>query len=183
MKQVIILHGTGETPKSFWFPYLKRALSKDKYSISIPQLPDTNNLNLKTSLPFVLKKYSFNSKTILIGHSAGCPLILSVLENIEITIDRVILVAGFVNPLDGDDEPILKSKYNWSKIKKHSKKFIFINSVDDPWGCNDKQGRKMFDKLGGTLIVFSNNGHMGSDTFEQPYKKFPLVRFLIENKS
>jgi len=39
---------------------------------------------------------------------------------------------------------------------------LFINSVNDPWGCNDKQGRKMFDNLGGTLVV-NNDGHMGSN--------------------
>jgi len=29
------------------------------------------------------------------GHSAGCPLILSILENIKIKIHKAILVAGY----------------------------------------------------------------------------------------
>lgn len=56
---------------------------------------------------------------------------------------------------------------------------IFINSDNDPWGCDDKQGRKMFDKLGGTLII-RHDGHMGSEKFNQPYREFPLVVKLVE---
>jgi hypothetical protein len=34
----------------------------------------------------------------------------------------------------------------------------------------------MFDHLGGTQIIKHGEGHMGSDTFKQPYKEFPLYR-------
>lgn len=37
----------------------------------------------------------------------------------------------------------------------------------------------MFENLGGMLII-NNEGHMGSDTFKQPYKEFPLLLKLIE---
>lgn len=181
MKQVIVLHGTGGTPKHFWFPYLRKSLPKDKYQVSVPQLPNTNSPDITKWLPFVLEQFSFDENTILVGHSAGCPLILSILENIDVKISKAILVAGFFEALDDDPEPILQQKYDWPTIKKHSGQFVFINSVDDPWGCNDKQGRKMFNELGGELIIRSDQGHMGSDKFNRPYKEFPLVKFLIEN--
>jgi predicted alpha/beta hydrolase family esterase len=78
-------------------------------------------------------------------------------------------------------EPILQEKYNWEKIKSHVKDIIFINSDNDPWGCNDAEGRFMFDLLGGTLIIKHGEGHMGSDMFHQPYKEFPLLVKLIES--
>jgi uncharacterized protein len=56
-----------------------------------------------------------------------------------------------------------------------------INSIDDPWGCNDQQGIFMFEKLDGDLIIRSDQGHMGSNKFNQPYKIFPLLKCLIEN--
>ncbi len=56
---------------------------------------------------------------------------------------------------------------------------MFIHSDNDPWGCSEKQGKEMFDKLGGTLIIKHGEGHMGSDSFNQPYKKFPLLVKLI----
>jgi hypothetical protein len=82
--------------------------------------------------------------------------------------------------MPGAPEKILKDEYDWEKIKSNCEKFVFINSVDDPWGCDDKQGRKMFDKLGGELIIRSNEGHMGSDMYEQPYKEFPLLINLVK---
>ena len=114
--------------------------------------------------------------TVLIGHSSGCPLILSILQNSDVQIKQAILVAGFI---DGSCDAILQKKYNWEKIKRNVKDLVFINSDNDPWGCNDVEGRYMFDHLGGTLII-KHEGHMGSDTFKQPYKEFPLLVKLIE---
>ncbi len=117
----------------------------------------------------------------MIGHSAGVPLILSILEHINTVIRQAILVAGFFEDLHvGDHEPILQKQYDWDKIKKHAKEFVFINSDNDPWGCDDKAGRRMFDKLGGTLIVPHGEGHFGSEKFNQPYKTFPLLLKFID---
>ena len=145
----------------------------------MPQLPDTDKPNVKKWQPFVLENGNFNNETILIGHSAGAPLILSVLENINIKINKAILVAGFSKPLGKTREPILQAKYNWNEIKNKANNIIFINSDNDPWGCNDVQGRYMFDNLGGTLILLHGEGHMGSDKYRQPYKKFPLLKQLL----
>lgn len=95
------------------------------------------------------------------------------------------MVSGLVEPTTKDkgitewQKDFLQSKYDWEKIKANCQNFVFINAANDPWGCNDKQGRKMFDKLGGTLII-NNEGHMGSNKFNQPYKKFPLLVALVE---
>lgn len=181
MKNAIILQGAGETAKSFWLPWLERELEVKGYKVWLPQLPDNNDPQLEKNLPFVLKKGKFTKDTIIIAHSAGCPLTLSVLENIKIQIKQAILVAGFIKPLSGKGaaNKILQKTYNWKKIKQNVKDVIFINSVNDPWGCDDKQGRRIFDHLSGTLII-NQEGHMGSDSFNQPYKKFPLLLKLID---
>lgn len=125
----------------------------------------------------------FNKNTVLIGHSAGSPLVLSILENINITIHKAILIAGYTKVKNKDDNPlILQKRYNWKKIKKNVKDIIFINSNNDPWGCDDKEGLLLFKHLGGTLIIHEGEGHMGSDTFKQPYKTFPLLEKLLEVK-
>lgn len=180
MKNAIIVHGTGSNPNSFWHPTIKKFLQKIGYSVWVPQLPNPNKPNLKEQLPFILGG-EFNSETILIGHSAGCPLILSVLENLRVKIHKVILIAGYSYPTGKEKKPqlILQKKYNWEKIKSNVSNLIFINSNNDPWGCNDEQGYFMFKKLGGTLIIREGEGHMGSVTFNQPYKKFPLLEKLL----
>lgn len=82
--------------------------------------------------------------------------------------------------LPGEEkDPVLQDSYDWKKIKANVKDIIFINSVNDPWGCDAAQGRFMFDNLGGTQIV-RNDGHFGSTTYNQPYPEFPLLKKLIE---
>ncbi len=180
MKNVVIFHGTGGTPDSFWFPYVKNSLLLRNYHVWVPQLPDTNSPSLENQLPFALKNYNFNKETIIIGHSSGCPLALAVLEKLDIQIHQVILVASFSEPLTDKPNPILQDSYNWEKIKGNANYFININSVDDPWGCNEIQGRKIFDQLGGDLII-KKEGHMGSDSFNQQYKEFPLILGLVDS--
>ena len=187
-KNAIILQGAGETVDSFWLPWLAKELREREreYKIWLPQLPDNDSPNLTKTLPYVLNNGIFNQETVLIGHSAGCPLILSVLENIEVQIKQAILVAGLIAPDASDPQEIkdfknkyLQKQYNWSVIKSHCHNFVFINSTKDPWKCNDIQGRMMFDQLGGMLII-NQDGHMGSDRYNQPYQKFPLLLKLIE---
>ena len=186
MKNASIFHGTGGAPSHFWFPYLKNKLQNDGYKVWLPQLPNTDSPDIKEWLPFALNQSSYDKNTVLIGHSAGCPLILSILENIDVTIHQAILVAGFTKSLDSNPEPILQENYDWEKVKAHCNKFYFINSDNDPWGCDDVAGRSMFDHLGGELLIRHGEGHMGSDKFNQPYKSFPLLYHLIkaeENQS
>lgn len=181
MKEAVILHGTSETAESFWLPYAKRELEQRGFTVSIPQLPDADYPDLKNWLPAALAE-TYTERTVLIGHSAGCPLILSVLENIDVRIKQAILVAGYARPKSDDPkpEPILQDAYDWEKIKNHVEDIIFINSDDDPWGCDDKEGRYMWENLGGALILRKGEGHMGSDTFKQPYREFPFLIKLID---
>lgn len=184
MKNSIIFHGTSGTEKSFWIPWLKKQLEANAYKVFTPNLPDTDNPNLTTWLPYVIENYQnqINQETILIGHSAGCPLILAFLEKINIQVKKVILVAGFTKSLIPNEKmPILKDNYNWSKIKQNAKSFITINSKNDPWGCDHNAGLEIFDGVGGTLILREDAGHMGSDTYKQPYKEFPLLIELVES--
>lgn len=182
MKNAILLHGYGDTPDSYWFPWLKDNLAKRGYEVWAPQLPDTNNPKIAAQLPFVLQYGVFTPETIIIGHSAGCPLTLGILGNIELAIKQAILVSGFASPLPGDPESSMRvlDVFDWDRIKEHVKDITFINSDNDPWGCDDSKGREMFDKLGGTLIIPHGEGHMGSDRFNQPYKEFPLLLKLID---
>jgi predicted alpha/beta hydrolase family esterase len=182
MKNVVILHGTDETPDYMWLPWIKDKLEKKGYTVSIPQLPDADHPMLEKWLPVALQEI-YNEETILLGHSAGGPLQLSVLENIDVKIKQAILVAGYARRI-GDqktEDPIVQKSYNWKKIADHVDDIIFINSDNDPWGCNDEEGRYMLNHVGkGTLIIPSGEGHMGSERFNQPYNEFPLLLKLID---
>ncbi len=183
MKNAIIIKGAGETNKSFWIPFVERELKKRGFQIWIPDYQDKNNPSIEKTLPFILENGTFSKDTILIGHSAGCPLTLAVLQNLEIKIKQAILIAGYWRelPPPGVNSALLQ-RYNFPKIRSNVKDIVFINSDNDPWGCDDKQGKEMFDRLGGTLILKHGEGHMGSDKYNQPYKQFPLIPQIIDNK-
>jgi predicted alpha/beta hydrolase family esterase len=182
MKNAIILHGTSCRPDSFWQPSIKKFLEKRGYEVWVPALPNPDTPDLKLQLPFVLQHGKFNEDTIMIGHSAGGPLILSILEKINTKIRKVVLVAGYARPKGKERQPelILQDKYDWKKISSNVEEIVFINSDNDPWGCDHKEGMYMFEHLGGTLIIRHGEGHMGSDSFNQPYKEFPLLEKLLE---
>lgn len=176
MKNVIIFHGTDDNPDRYWYKWLGKELEKEGYEVTIPYNPTINKEPIDTFLPKVLSQHKFNSETLLVGHSSGGPLILSILEHIDIPIQKAVLVAGYsTHPDEQMEDPILQEKYNWDKIKQNVKEIVFINSVNDPWNCDDKQGRMMFDHLGGTQIVL-NDGHFGAVPKGQVYDEFPLLR-------
>lgn len=179
MKNATIFHGSGGTPESFWFPFVKQGLEQRGYKVWVPQLPNPDGERLDEWLPFALENGNYDAETVLIGHSSGSPLILSVLENLKSPIKQAILVSGFSQPISNEPKPILQEKYDWDKIKANCGNFVFINSDNDPWGCDDKQGKIMQDHLGGKLIV-KHDGHMGSEKFNQPYREFPLIIELVE---
>ncbi len=179
MKNAIIFHGTDDTPHSHWYAWLKTELERAGYQVSLPYYPAINHEPIEQFLPKVLEDHQFDNDTVLVGHSAGGPLILSILEHIETPIAQAILVAGYCeHPDDQIKDPILQPAYDWPKIKQNAGDIFFINSVEDPWNCNAEQGRTMFNHLGGTQII-RNEGHFGSDKFNQSYRTFPLVKALI----
>jgi len=179
MKNAIIFHGSGGNPGVYWIPWLRGELEKQGYKVTTPALPNPDNLDINEVLPFVLNSLHFDEETVLIGHSSGASLILSLLENIEPTIKKAILVSGFYKQLPSSHSGMIQHTYDWGKIKSHSSEFIFVNSDNDPWGCDDQMGREMQQHLGGQLIVM-HDGHMGSDSFNQPYREFPMLVELIE---
>ncbi len=180
MKKVIIFHGTGGTPDSFWHPYIKEKLEAMGYDVKVPALPNSDNPVIADQLTFALENFTYDENTILIGHSAGVPLILSILERINVKALQSIFVAGFFEPIDPPEpEPMLQESYDWSTINEHCKNFIVINSDDDPWGCTDVVGWKLAQNVSGKFILAKGQGHMGSLKFNQPYKEFPLLLELV----
>ena len=179
-KNAIIFHGTNCSPDNeyYWYEWLRKELTAGGYEVSVPHYPEINHESINTFLAKVLANHEFDNDTVLVGHSSGAPLILSVLEALDVRVKLSVLVAGFSTQIGEEDSPILQSSYDWARIKQQSADFVFVNSVNDPWGCDDKQGRILFDNIGGTQII-KNDGHFGSQSQNLPYTRFPLVRDII----
>jgi uncharacterized protein len=175
-RNAVIFHGTGGSPEIIWFRWLGRQLSGRGFTVEIPHYTAINVEPIATFLPKVLAGHRFDEHTVLVGHSGGAALLLAVLEHIDATVAQAILVAGYSTPPNTADEPVLQDRYDWDAIRAHVRDPYFINSRRDPYGCDEHQGRVLFERLGGTQIV-RDDGHFGD--YDQPYPEFPLVDRLI----
>lgn len=174
-RKAIIFHGTAAHPDVVWLPWLRNRLTERGYAVEGPHYPSLNLEPIATFLPKVLANHTFDANTVLIGHSGGAALLLAILEHINTKVDQAILVAGYCT--NTEENPVLQDDYDWAAIRASVRDLYFINSREDPYGCDDKQGRAMFEKLGGTQIV-RDDGHFGD--IDQPYESFELLDRLID---
>lgn len=177
MKQhAIIFHGTGGSPQIIWFPWLADQLKKRGYDVEVPHLPEINQEPIETFLPKIFAKHNITKETVLIGHSGGAALLLSILEKSPLPIKATYMIAGYHTQPNEGNEPVLKDEYNWETIRNNCGEAYIINSVEDPYGCDANQGRFIFEKIGGTQIIM-NEGHFGD--WNQEYPTFPILNRLI----
>ena len=175
-RRAIIFHGTGAHPEVVWLPWLRRRLTDRGYDVEVPHYPELNVEPIVSFLPTVLANHTFDANTVLVGHSGGAALLLSILEHIDARVAQAILVAGYCTQPSTEHEPVLQDTYDWPAIRAGVADLYFINSRNDPYGCDERQGRAMFERLGGTQIV-RDEGHFGD--VDQPYESFDLLDRLI----
>ena len=165
-RRAVIFHGTGGSPAYCWYGWLGDQLTARGYQVQVPHHPGINTEPIDTFLPKVLAAHTFDENTVLVGHSGGAALLLALLEQLEVTVPQAILVAGYSTPPSADEaEPVLQAEYDWDRIRSHVRDIYFLNSVRDPYGCDDRQGRKLFDRLGGTQII-RPEGHFETATLD-----------------
>ena len=179
----ILLHGTGGSDTDyFWFADTKKFLEEHGYKVWWPQLPNTEKPNIEETEDYIVDFWpDIDEDTIIIGHSSACPVILDILRWLKIEIKQAILVVGFYQSLndDGYSDLMLPKDFDFKESAKHAKEIILINSDNDPWGCDDKQARPIAKKLGAKFILAERQGHMGSGTYNQPYREFPILKEIL----
>jgi len=184
MKNAFLLHGTGGSDKDyFWFADTRKFLEEHGYSVWWPLLPHTEKPERRETEDFITDNWpDINEETIVIGHSSACPVVLDLLRWLKIEIKQAILVAGFYQSLgdDGYSDLMLPKDFDFEESAKHARQITLINSDNDPWGCDDKQARPVAEKLGAKFVPAKDQGHMGSGTYNQPYREFPMLKRLLE---
>jgi len=175
-RRAIILHGTHGHPDNVWYPWLAARLAARGYVVERPHYPGLNVEPVATFLPQVLAAHEIDGETVLVGHSGGAALLLALLEHLDAPVAQTVLVAGYATRPNESEEPVLQDAYDWGRIRANAGELVLLNSVRDPYGCDAVQGRAMFDRLGGTLVV-RDDGHFGD--WDQAYDEFPLLERLI----
>lgn len=181
MREVLIFHGTGGSPKGNWFPWLKKELEEKDYQVFVPQFPHPKDHHLPDWLG-VLKEYDrhINEKTILIGHSLGGLFLLRVLERLSKPVYAAFLVATpvGVRPIlyYDSDEKFSGFRFDWEKIRKGAKHFTAYHSDNDPY-ISLGNGEELAKQLGVKLTFIPKAGHINA---ESGYTKFDQILRDIE---
>lgn len=181
MSQLILLHGDHATSQDNWLPYVAGEMEERGWDVISPDIPDSDDLDLDRWVDFLASEVTLTPDTVLVGHSSACPVIITLLERSKVTVKKAVLVAGFIEDIGFGVDPILQDSYDWKKIKKKCAEFVFINSDNDPYNCDDTQGRLMFDTLGGIQVIVSDAMHFGTDEYDDVCEEFPLLVKLIED--
>lgn len=179
MKNLALIHGSGGHGEVFWLPYIKAHFQALDWTVSNPNFPDGAEQTLENWLA-VANEIDLNDQSVLVGHSLGCPLIMSWLQGSNVKIKKAVLVAGLYQKERFSDLNFLE-EYDWKKIKQNCEEFIFVHSTNDPWKCDEQEADYAFSRVGGTKIMLDEQGHFGSGTHNQEYPEFPLLIKLIED--
>ena len=179
MKNALILHGTNGYPEENWYTWLKCKLIKEGWNVWLPQLPMSEKPNIQRYNRFLLSKndWSFNSKTIIIGHSSGAVAALGLLQALpkDIIVDRCFLIGSFKDDLGWEElQDFFSIPLDYKKIKGKAKQFLFIHSDDDPY-CPLDHTEFLSRKIGGTLVIKEGEKHFSISTGGKKYSKFPFL--------
>ncbi len=182
MSKFLILHGTGASPKSNWFMWLKGVLIGHGHEVWLPQLPNSEKPNVATYNKFLLsnKDFLIDEDTTLIGHSSGAVEILSLLQHLPegTTTKAAVLVGAFKDDLGQSSlANLFVEPFDFEKIKQSCSSLTFIHSDDDPY-CPLDHAKYLAEQTDSDLILFEGQGHFNTEQGPE-YKKFPeLLEFI-----
>lgn len=180
MKTAFIIHGAYSNPNSNWQPWLKSELENLDYKVIVPKFPTPKNQTLQ-SWNKVFEPYlaEIDAETIFIGHSLGCPFILNILQNINVQLHGIYLVAGFHtllnHPIDKINNSFVEQNFNWKKIKQNSKNIFMFSGDSDPY-INIEISNDLANKLNAEHVIIKNGGHLNETA---GYSKFEELLFTI----
>lgn len=191
MKRVFIIHGWDGRPDEGCFPWLKKRLEEDGFTVYAPAMPDPLRPEIHSWTTFLKDQVGVpDGETILVGHSIGAQTVLRFLASLSegISIGGVVLLAPWVHLTEASYEseedrqiarPWLETPMAWEEIKTHCPKFISIFSDDDPLvPLSDAQIFK--DKLGATIVIENNKEHFSGSS---GIKELPsLLKAVLEVK-
>jgi len=148
MKNTFLFHGYNGKNLSHWMLWLEKELIKKDIPVNFPSYKNSKRPNMQDWLHMMQPILStISSDTTFVGHSFGCLVAFKILEALDYSIDRAILVACPKNKIEGKnlksllakisekDKKILhefvEQEYDWEKIHKNVKKIIFCYSDND----------------------------------------------------
>ena len=182
--KVFLLHCWGGDSRSCWGGWLTDQLTQSGVEVIAPNFPNPSTPHIEewlASIRSYVKKFDQKDHWVLVGHSLGCPTILRLLERLGEgeKIAATILVAGFAKDLDIPEiRNFVYKEFDWEKIKLKSKKFIIINSDNDPF-IELAEGERIAKLLDAEFVIEKNAGHINEGSgFTQYHRLLEIIQSL-----
>lgn len=179
-KRAFIIHGWGGFPEKGWFPWLKRSLEENGFSVTVPSMPNAAHPLKEEWMPVLRELIGQpDVDTYLIGHSLGCQAILHYLQSLptDAIIGGVVLVApvsgeeSITNRINEVEEgwevlgPWIKMPMDWNAIRVHARSITGIFSDNDRW-IRPEMASVFQEKLGAKTMMLHEKFHFSeSDGF------------------
>lgn len=141
MKNAIVIHGTCDRDEYFnnehpslsnshWIPWIQKQLLIKGFSVQTPEMPDAYSPDyIKWKECF--EKFDLNTETILIGHSCGGGFLLRWLSENPIEINKLVLVAPWLDPYREKTESFFDFHIDPSLASRTNEIHIFVSQDDD----------------------------------------------------
>lgn len=168
MKRVFIVHRWDGSPKSDWYPWLKKELERKNIEVHIPAFPNPGAPKVAAWVSHLEKAVKKpDKKTFFVGHSIGCQAILRYLENIKEEVGGVLFVAGWfalsrqATVTKEEKEiahPWIQTPINLKRIRQKKNTFVALFSDNDPYV--PIENASVYEQLvGAKIFIEKNQGH------------------------
>lgn len=161
---IVFVHGTGGHDAD-WFPNIAKELKSRQVLFEIPALPNQLPIQVETWLSGLHNTVKqIETPIVFVGYSLGTRTILLYLENHNLTVKHVFLVAAFSNEIKdtvrGSNEypSFFTHAINTEIIRKKVENITILHSTDDD-SIPYEQAVELSKELGAELLTYQDKGH------------------------
>jgi len=171
MKNALIIHGCCDKEEyysdvypsltnSHWFPWLQKQLLVKNIFTQTPEMPEAFNPDYK-KWKAEFERFDVNKESVLVGHSCGGGFLLRWLSENKISIEKLILVAPFLNPNKKEryGDGFLDFKIDPEIIERTNSIEVLLSDNEDVDGVKESVDTIMKTFPSATLHQFKNMGH------------------------
>lgn len=186
MKRAIIVHGACDESEFFgekypslsnsnWIPWLQKQLVVKGILTQSPEMPEPYNPDYN-QWEKEFSQFIADGETTLIGYSCGGGFLVRWLSENPVTIDKLVLVAPWLDPFKKDTVNFSDFKVDPQMSDRIKKSHILISEDDYTDGIRESLEIVQKGLPNAFFHPFKNKGHF---TYEEIGEKFPELLEII----
>lgn len=188
MRNALLIHGTCDKDEYFddkypslsnshWFPWLQKQLLIKGVHTDTPEMPEAY-IPQYDKWKAEFERFDVDEDTILVGHSCGGGFLLRWLSENPIHVDKVVLVAPWLDPERVQTTDFFDFQIDKNIIKRSNQFQIFVSN-DDEQDILDSVNKIKVDVPGIDIRYFEGMGHFTEGKMKR--REFPELLAELDN--